>query len=324
MGKRMYYILKVLLEASEDALTREMIVERLKEYGVVINVKTVSSSVQDINEFFYEFINADFIKCIKKKGMFINEELFEDGQLQFILDSIMYHEDLNCEDKTKLTDKLLRFASRKQMDRLSIGDIQSNIDHSILVSLSTIIKAIENEKMIRFQYIHYSVDKSKIREVVSDKDALYLVSPYRIVIRNNHYYLIGYDDKYKNQLRTYRIDRMRTVQKTRHKIIEIREKYNMEDIINKTMNMYVSEESGDLELECNESVLREIVSKFGLNHTASKLYDDRYKIVIHDVLLSEGLIGWIFMLQDKIKVLAPLDLKEEIAARVEKMKQLYQ
>ncbi len=324
MGKRMYYILKILLESKEESLTREDIVERLKEWDIDINVKTVSATIVSLNEFFYDLIGCDFIKCIKKKGMFIDHELYEDGQLQFILDSIMYHQDLNMKDKDDLKNKLLSFSSFKQQKRLSLnGNIYHDVRYSILVSLSTIIKSIENKKKIRFQYIHYSVDNNRIKEMVSDKEEQYMISPYRIIIQNNHYYLIGYNDKYKDRLSMYRIDRMRNIQSTRYNINEIREQYDMDELVNKMMNMYVSDVSATLVLECDVYVLREVVSRFGVNHNAKKLYDDRYMVTIHDISISEGLIGWIFMLQDKIKVISPIGLKEDIKSRVEKMGKLY-
>ena len=55
-----------------------------------------------------------------------------------------------------------------------------------------------------------------------------------------------------------------------------------------------------------------------------KLYQDRYLLTIEDMAISEGLIGWIMMLQDGVKVIAPLSLKTEIQRRLQKMVNLYQ
>ncbi len=323
MGKRMYWILKILLE-SKDALTREEIVEKLSEQDIYINVKTVSSTIHSLNEFFKEILGDDFVKIIKKKGMVINCELFRDGEIQFILDSIMYHQDLNYSDKEMIKNKLLSFSSINQRDRLSIRtDVSHNDKYSILLNLSVIIKAIENKKTIRFQYVHYEVSKQKLKEVLSDKEKKYHVSPYQIMIQNNHYYLVGYNDKYKGKLSMYRVDRMRNIQISGHTIDEIREQYDMDDLLNKMMNMYVSDVTATLVLECDGNVLREVVSRFGINHTVKKLIDDRYLISIDDVLVSEGLIGWILMLQNKVKVISPASLKEDIKLRIEEMKKIY-
>lgn len=323
MGKRMYYILKILFE-SKNAITRDEIADKLMEEGIEINVKTISATIQSLNEFFYEFLGYDLIKSIKKKGFIIDSELFEDGQMQFIIDSIMCHQDISFQDKNELKNKLLRFSSINQKDRLSVQKENDTSDKfSILVNLSAIIKAIENNKMISFQYISYDACNGKLKEVVSDKSHRYNISPYEIMIQNNHYYLISYNEKYKDRLSMYRIDRMRNVVTLRQSIKEIREQYDMEELVKKMMNMYVSDVSETFIFECNEKILREVVSRFGLEHSANKIADKKYRISINDVSISEGLIGWILMLHDNIKVISPESLKEDIKEKVKNMNKLY-
>lgn len=323
MGERMYYIFKIIFE-SDQALTREQVVERLAEMGIVINVKTVTSTVECINEFFKGLVGKDIIKSIKKKGLVIENEIFEDGVMQFIIDSIMGHEDLNAKDKIDIKNKLLKFSSFHQQNRLSIHEDKDVGDKfSILINLSTIMKAIGNKKVIRFQYVKYGERNGKLKEMLSDKQQQYTISPYQIMIQNNHYYLIGYNDKYKDRLSMYRVDRMRNIQTCRQSIYEIREQYDMDDLLNKMMNMYVSEKRETIEFECNEKVLREVVSRFGINHSAKKVYGDKYLISIDDVSVSDGLVGWIMMLQDNVKIISPISLKETIQNKIDDMKKLY-
>ena len=97
----------------------------------------------------------------------------------------------------------------------------------------------------------------------------------------------------------------------------------MDDLLNKMMNMYVSEKRETIEFECNEKVLREVVSRFGINHSAKKVYGDKYLISIDDVSVSDGLVGWIMMLQDNVKIISPISLKETIQNKIDDMKKLY-
>ncbi len=48
----------------------------------------------------------------------IEHEFFTDGELQFLLDSIAFHQDLQFEDKNILRDRLLLLSSVHQQSRL--------------------------------------------------------------------------------------------------------------------------------------------------------------------------------------------------------------
>ena len=55
-----------------------------------------------------------------------------------------------------------------------------------------------------------------------------------------------------------------------------------------------------------------------------RLYQDRLLLTIEDVSISEGLIGWIMMMQTQIKVISPQYLQHEMKARIKAMHNLYQ
>lgn len=328
MGKRMYYVLKIIIESKEETIRAKEIVEKLKVYHIHVDIKTVYSCIRQINEFFYEWLQADMIVSYRRKGFKIENEFLGDGEIQFLLDSVAFHQDLNHEDKEKLKQKLLRLSSQHQKSRLvPYIPHQKHFSFSLLLNLSTIMKAIENKKALSFQYINYDVYKNHLVEIASQKGNvgnLYILSPYQIVTQNNHYYLIGYNEKYPSQLTNYRIDRMRMIQLLKKGYQEIREQFDMIDEIEKMTNMYVSHQRSTLEIECDQRLLREIVSRFGQDVYVQKLYQDHYHISIKDVSISEGLIGWIMMMQDQIRVIAPEFLKDDIKKRIQKMYDLYE
>lgn len=324
----MYFVLKILLESKNETISAKEIVEKLKEYDIEVDIKTIYSCIQQINAFFYEWLQIEMIVSHKRKGFKIENEFFSDGEIQFLLDSIAFHQDLNNEDKEKLKQKLLRLSSQHQQMRLvPYIPHQKQFSFSLLLNLTTIMKAIENKRGLSFQYISYDVSHNHLIEVISQKGnngSLYIVSPYQIVNQNNHYYLIGYNKKYPSHLTNYRVDRMRTIQMMKGNYQEMREQYDMTDEIEKMTNMYISNQRSTLEIECDQRLLREIVSHFGKGVHVQKLYQEHYFISIEDIPVSEGLIGWIMMMQDQIKVISPHYLKEEIKNRIKKMYDLYE
>lgn len=322
MGKRMFYVLKIIKD--HDVISAKDIVVELEEYGIYVDIKSIYAIIKRINEFFEEWINGKLIIAVKTKGYMLAHDFFSDGELQFLIDSIMYHQDLNSADQKRLQEKLMFLSSLSQQHNL-ITSLSNNKEQSfsLIHNLTTIMKAIQNERILSFQYIDYEIFDNHPIEVSSHSGQNYLVSPYQIVLNNNHYYLIGYHEKNYNALSTYRIDRMRYIQTTKKHIIEIREQFNMQDEINKMMNMFTTQSKDTLHIQCQHKLLREVVSRFGQDIYIEKLYQDEYMIKIEDVPISEGLIGWIMMLQHQIKVIAPLSLKETIKERIKLMERLY-
>ncbi|MEG0367992.1 MAG: WYL domain-containing protein, partial [Coprobacillus sp.] len=147
MGKKAFYILKIIQEADGKAITGKEILKELERYGVFIDIKSVYSCVQRINDFFETWVDGKLIASIKKTGFTIKKELFLDGELQFILDSITFHEDLNDLDKLRLKAKLLQLSSTHQKKRLvDFIPQEKQIAFSLLMNLSTIMKAIANKQ----------------------------------------------------------------------------------------------------------------------------------------------------------------------------------
>lgn len=327
MGKRMYYVFKIILESKNKVITAKEVINELIKYNIFMNIKTVYSCVEQINDFFYDWLKEDIIICIKKVGMMIHKDIFEDGEIQFLLDSIIFHQDLRSDDKKRLQDKLLFLSSYHQQARLiRFKPSVKPLSFSLFVNLSTIMKAIDNKSVLSFQYINYDIKNDSLIEVISlhgNHQDQYILSPYQIVTNNNHYYVIGYNQKYKNQLSTYRIDRMRLIQTIHESYIDIREQFDMTDEIEKTTNMYMSHKRDTLQLECDYKLLREIASHFTMDIHIKKLYQEHYLVTIEDTPISEGLIGWLMMMQDQLKVIAPLSLQKEIKNRLMKMASLY-
>lgn len=322
MGQKLYYILMIIRE--HECISAKNILEELKKYGITMNIKSIYQYVSILNDLFQEWIQGDIITVIPRKGYTITNDFFLDGELQFLIDSLVYHQDLNEKDQDTITQKLLFLSSIKQREHIVYAKtISKNMTFSLIHNLTTIMKAIQNKKVISFQYIDYIVKNKRVKEVASHQGQLYYLSPYQIVLNNNHYYIVGYSPLRPTQLSTYRVDRMRVIQTTREEYIDVRDQFQMEKEIHQMMNMFSSYQRATITLQCHHKLLREMVSRFGKDIVVEKIHMDEYMITIENVPISEGLIGWIFMLQDQIKVIAPMFLKEMIEERLRRMVNQY-
>ena len=118
MGKRMYYVFKIIQEAQGKSITGKEILKCLEKYDIYVDIKTVYSCIRNINDFFQDWLGHNMIASQRKSGFMIEHEFFTDGELQFLLDSIAFHQDLQFEDKNILRDRLLLLSSVHQQSRL--------------------------------------------------------------------------------------------------------------------------------------------------------------------------------------------------------------
>ncbi len=65
---------------------------------------------------------------------------------------------------------------------------------------------------VTFRYQTHRIDNIE-KTVDKRKGALYKVSPYELIINEGNYYLLAFDDR-SQSMRTYRVDRMKDVDRT--------------------------------------------------------------------------------------------------------------
>ena len=67
MGEKLYYVYKVIKE-SQEPISGKDIVTALKEYGIKVDIKTVYSLIERINDFYQCLTGKQLIKTIRRKG----------------------------------------------------------------------------------------------------------------------------------------------------------------------------------------------------------------------------------------------------------------
>ena len=91
----------------------------------------------------------------------------------------------------------------------------------------------------------------------------YVVNPLALVLNDNNYYLVCYNDKYKD-LSNYRIDRMENAATENDEITPVKEfeNFNLSEYCKQTFSMFTGE-SFTAELEADNDMIDEILDRFG-------------------------------------------------------------
>lgn len=331
MGERLFYILKIIKQQTKP-ISAKNICGNLIDYDIYIDIKTVYSIIARINSFYTLLTGDIYIQVIHRKGYIIKNHYFEDGELQFLLDSINSNPNLSNQEIKQLEQRLLTMSSAAQMQHLSLYQPKEKEQNfSLLLNLSTLLKAIIHCHPVYFQYVSYKINEGQLGEVYSnngnltiDQQSYYLISPYKVVLRNGHYYVLGYFDKRKGKLSMYRVDRMRLVRNHRSQFIDISEQFDVEKELEKNVNMFVSDKKIDLTFKFKDSVLREVVNQFGTDMEVTNELNQWNIAKVKNITMSDGLLGWIMMLHDQVEILLPLELRDMVIEKIKKMKNVYQ
>ncbi len=327
MGETMRMILEIMKTNKDKAISGKAIKQALEGQGIYLDIKTIYAHIRQINAFFMPLLHEEMIVSIHSVGFVIAHDYFEDGQLQLLVDAIRYNKDLTQEEGQELIDKLIALSSAPQQARLLLEEKpHDHKNFSLMLNLTNIMKAIDNRKNISFEYVDYEIQDHHPVEVSHPMDAKknrYIVSPYAIVLDNNHYYLIAYFAKRKERLSMYRIDRMRIIQTSKGTYIDIQEQYDMENYIKNAFNMFLNGKNIDLIIDFEESILREVVSRFGESIEIKALQEKWYEAKIKDLTYTRGLLMWLLMMGARIKVKAPLEVKEDLIKELQETMYYY-
>ena len=171
---------------------------------------------------------------------------------------------------------------------------------------SNIQTAIGNHQQIRFQYYEYTQEKKKI---LKHDGYYYVVNPYALEWKNDHYYLIGFSLKHQ-KIAHFRVDRLTSVENLETYFMPI-EGFDVASYTNKMVDMFTSESSKEVTLLCENELMRVIIDHYGEDAAVDR-YDDTHFTAKIEVNPSGTFYGWIFKFKGKIKILSPKECITEM------------
>ena len=209
---------------------------------------------------------------------------------------------------------------RVKTENIAIYEMVSKI--SAAMSLKRNKKPHTPEK-IRFKYMSYAI-QGKVRRTERRKGEWYSVSPYKLLISDGNYYLMGYDDKMKKMV-NYRVDRMKDLElmgESRDGEEEFKE-LNIEVYLQEHFGMFDGERE-HVTIRALNMLLDTFVDRFGTRDVIYAKDDDRHFTAVVPVAVSNQFFGWLCGLGNKVKILSPSPVVEEFKKYLDKMRGLYE
>ena len=350
-----YIVLQYLLrETDEDNYASGKMIEAFLQENCQIYAerRSIYKDIEEINEVNWMLENDSDIDEAAKviandkydeeklilykhpKGFYIPERHFSLQDIRLMTECINSAKFVSESEAQRLIDAACEFLSVHQAKKIKadafVIDRPKTTNTALIYNIQTIYEAMsvsydgephEPEK-ISFHYMKNSINDLH-NQVAQRKGEKYIVSPYKLVINDGNYYLLGFDDKYK-EIRIYRVDRMKDVCFTSEprEGEEEYEKTNIESLIKRTFNMFKGK-TEVVTLCFPNFLLDAVVERFGKKGVSYSKLDKDYFTVMTAVDISEPFYGWLAGFGKKVKVLAPDHVVEGYKAHLDKIRDMY-
>lgn len=184
-----------------------------------IDRKSVKRNLMNLIDFGYDIEYSESIRLVKDKNgeevetkilsdFYLNRS-FTDGELQLLIDSVLFSNHISYSQCRDLVEKLeelsnIYFRSRVKHIRNLPENRPSNSE--LFMTIETLDKAISRGLQVSFTYNSYDIDKKLHPRRTSNNEVRnYIINPYQIVATNVCNY-----EKYDN-VSHYRLDRIANI-----------------------------------------------------------------------------------------------------------------
>lgn len=320
---KLYRLAQIMLEQTDDEhyITMPEIMEELGKYEITADRKSIYQDLRDLEVL---GIEVEGEPVGKGYHYHVVTRPFELPELKLLVDAIQSSKFITEKKTNALIQKLEKLVSRYEAMGLQrqvyvSGRIKA-MNESIYYAVDTIHNAISENKKIRFQYYQWNIKK----EMELRRDgAYYQISPWGLSWDDENYYLVGYDSAV-GEIRHYRVDKMLGIQM----LDEPREgkehfrKLDMADYAKKSFGMFGGKEQ-DVKLLVDNSLAGVIIDRFGKEVMMIPADEEHFTVNV-TVLVSSQFLGWVFSLGEKVKILAPDEVIEQMKAEGKRLLLQYQ
>lgn len=319
-------IYKMLNEHSDEdhPLSSGDLIAMLGQEGIKCERKSIYSDIKMLND-----IGIDIVTTTSpKRGYFIATRDFELPEVRLLIDAVTSAGFITPKKTESLVNKLESLVSKNQANELfSQVYIDPNSkcnNEEIYYIIDALHEAISEKKKVKFVYKRRNIDIENRR---SFTEKTFIVSPYALIWKEDHYYLVCNNEKYDN-LMNLRLDRMKKIlllDESARPVCEVsdyKKNFDASDYASKMFNMF-SGANEQISIQCHLDLREEIMDRFGEKVEMLAVDGSHFKSSIN-VAVSDGLVSWIMSFGNKIKVLEPESLADAVKQKATSIMDVYE
>ena len=300
----------------------------LEEVDMMITEAEESGDEDEVNEL------KTILYDKHKKGFYVRQRKFDVEDIRLLAECVYAAKFIAEGQAKRLVDVVCDFVSEDQANRIRhnafLTDRVKTNNRGVLNNIAAINEAMSRHidgqphtpEKITFQYLKYAVGDMN-KQVERRKGARYTISPFQLLINDGNYYLLAYDDRYQD-MRTYRVDRMKDIRFTGEPR-DGEEEFKQIDLrtyTKRVFSMYGGEERL-VQIRFINPLLDAVVDRFGTKDVQYAKVDDTHFSVTARVEISDQFFGWILGFGKKAKILYPDAVLDQFRAYMDKIREMY-
>lgn len=306
---KLLHILMLLYERADDerGITLAQILAHLESQGITAERKSIYRDLRTLTECGIE-IEKNSQKPVEYCLM---NRPFDIAELRLLADAV---QSANFISET-MTDHLLRKIEKLTSTRSAgilkrqvhfAGRVKTLNEH-VHYATATIQEAIHEGLRIHFKYIDYDLSKG-----IQPRrgGSAYEVSPYALVWNDDNYYLIGFYER-RSQTSVFRVDRMKTVDKTDIPSAPTPPGFSLSDFIETKFGMFGGERVS-LDLRFTNDLINPVLDRFGMKTPIIRDGDDRF-IAHVEASISPVFYSWLFQFGNRAQIIKPKRISKDYA-----------
>ena len=349
-----YLVLQYLLRKSDEnhAISAEQIVGYLMEAcGIYAERRSIYRDIEEINKAMLmieeELTVQEAAERIAEdeseklvvydkhlKGFYVRQRHFQLQDIRLLAECVYSAKFLSQGQADRLANVVCELVSEEQAKKIRhdafLTDRVKTHNKAVLNSISTINDAMSREldglphepEKISFQYLKYSIDDMS-KQAERRHGARYTVSPFKLLINDGNYYLLAFDD-YAQDMRTYRVDRMKGVRREGKPRdgADIFLQIDLRTYTQRVFSMFGGERK-TVSIRFINPLLDAVVDRFGTKDANYSRSDDGHFTVTAEVEISDQFFGWLLGFGNKAKLTAPESAVSELKKYISKIGELY-
>lgn len=320
------YLYKILEKHSDEnnPLSSTELIELLAEKGIKCERKAIYADIEALNQVGFDIVSV----TTPKRGFFMASRQFEIPEVMLLIDAVSSAGFITPKKTKSLIEKLKSLVSDDQAKNMK-SQVYVDTDsvkcdnEEIYITIDHLNDAIAAQKQVKFIYKRRSIDKQNMKK---HTEKTMTVSPYALIWKDDHYYLICNNPKYDN-LMNLRIDRMKKLTildeaaRPYQEVSEYTDFFDASDYSSKMFNMF----SGKVEpvtLRCKLHFQEEMLDRFGKNIPLKAVDLDHFETTV-EAAVSDGFASWIMQYGGDVEVIEPQELRTLIAEKAQKILSVY-
>ena len=311
-------ILQILEQYSDldHPLKQQDIIDYLeKDYGIVIERKAVGRNLSLLKE-------AGFDIASDRRGSYLAERTFDDSELHMLIDGVLASRYITVKHSKELIERLCLLSNKYFRSHVkniwSVNEWSKTDNQALFYNIEIVDAAIEQGRQIAFCYNKYGADK-KLHKTSDQR-----VTPYQMILRNQRYYLIACNEKWKN-LGHYRLDRITDIRLADEPATPLRSLPGHENGIDykeyaTSLPYMFTDKPESVEFLAEPGIIDQIFDWFGENARFEQS-GDRVKVSVK--VSPMAMEYWAMQYLNFVEILSPKTLRERIAENLKSAKEKY-